>query len=110
MAASDSSDNLASFSNFGKCVDIVAPGVSITSAWKDAGTATNTATNTLSGTSMAAPHAAGVAALYLQGHATASPSTVADAIANCATKDKINPGLPNRRNTTKSLLSSLLCE
>ena len=69
-------DARASFSNYGTCVDIFAPGVDITSAWYTS----NTATNTISGTSMATPHVAGVAALYLQGNPTASPATVRNAI------------------------------
>ena len=58
VAASDSGDNRASFSNYGGCVDIYAPGVSITSDWLSGGT------NTISGTSMATPHVTGVGALY----------------------------------------------
>ncbi len=61
IGATDSTDKKASWSNYGNCVDWFAPGVSITSAWKDS----DTATNTISGTSMASPHTAGVAALYL---------------------------------------------
>lgn len=60
IGAADSTDKKASWSNYGNCVDWFAPGVSITSAWY----ATTTATNTISGTSMATPHVAGVAALY----------------------------------------------
>ena len=59
VGASDSADNLASYSNYGAIVDVIAPGTNITSDWFDG------ATNTISGTSMATPHVAGVMALYL---------------------------------------------
>lgn len=55
VAASDSNDQRASFSNYGSCTDIFAPGVAITSIWYDS----NDSTNTISGTSMACPHVAG---------------------------------------------------
>jgi serine protease len=93
--ASTSSDARASFSNWGTCTDIFAPGQSITSAWHSS----NSATNTISGTSMAAPHVAGVAALYLSGNTSASPSTVWSAIRDSATPNKISSagsGSPNR--------------
>jgi subtilisin family serine protease len=61
VAASDQNDGFASFSNHGSCVDMEAPGVAITSDW----IGSDTATNTISGTSMASPHVAGAAALYL---------------------------------------------
>ncbi|HVL95223.1 MAG TPA: S8 family peptidase [Solirubrobacteraceae bacterium] len=70
VAASDKTDTHASFSNFGSCVDGYAPGVGITSAWKNGGT------NTISGTSMASPHVAGVAALYKGTNGDASQATV----------------------------------
>ncbi|WP_308354901.1 S8 family serine peptidase [Streptomyces sp. Je 1-79] len=95
VGATDSADKRASFSNYGTCVDLFAPGVSITSAWKDG----DTATNTISGTSMAAPHTAGVAALYLSANPTASPAQVSTALVNNATSGKVqNPlsGSPNR--------------
>ncbi|HEX6940485.1 MAG TPA: S8 family peptidase [Longimicrobiales bacterium] len=101
VGATTSSDARSSFSNFGSCVDIFAPGSGITSAWSTS----NTATNTISGTSMAAPHVAGVAALYLEDHPSASPSTVTAAILNTATTGRlsgIGSGSPNR------LLFSLL--
>jgi aqualysin 1 len=77
-AATDSNDLEASFSNFGKCVDIWAPGVSIYSTYKSGGYAT------LSGTSMATPHVAGGAALYLSRNTGASPSSVETALKNAA--------------------------
>ena len=96
--ASTSSDKKASFSNWGKCMDWFAPGQDITSAWRTS----DTATNTISGTSMASPHTAGVAALYLQGHPSASPASVQSALRSAATTKRIsglsklfNPGTPN---------------
>jgi subtilisin family serine protease len=82
IGATDKTDKKASWSNYGSCVDWFAPGVGITSAW---GTS-STATNTISGTSMATPHTTGVAALYLQGHSTASPQEVHDALYANTTK------------------------
>ncbi|WP_436494798.1 proprotein convertase P-domain-containing protein [Actinokineospora sp. HUAS TT18] len=93
--ASDSADRAASFTNFGTCTDIFAPGVGITSAWMT----NDTATNTISGTSMAAPHVAGAAALWLATHPNDSPAAVATALVNNSTPNKItNPGTgsPNR--------------
>ncbi|MFD7322871.1 S8 family peptidase [Streptomyces sp. NPDC059875] len=95
VGATDSADKRASFSNYGTCVDLFAPGVSITSAWKD----NDTATNTISGTSMAAPHTAGVAALYLSANPTATPAQVSTALVNNATSGKVQDprtGSPNK--------------
>jgi subtilisin family serine protease len=94
-------DVRSSFSNFGTCVDIFAPGSNITSAWRTS----DTATNTISGTSMATPHVTGVAALFLETNPTASPATVTAAIVNSSTLNKVGSagtGSPNR------LLFSLL--
>jgi subtilisin family serine protease len=82
IGATDKTDKKASWSNFGNCVDFFAPGVGITSSWYSS----NTATNTISGTSMATPHVAGVAALYLQSNPSASPSVVRDALYAATTK------------------------
>ena len=93
--ASDINDARASFSNFGTCTDIFAPGVNITSSWNTS----DTATNTISGTSMATPHVAGGAALYLSANPSASPATVQQALKDNATLNHVtNPGTgsPNR--------------
>lgn len=81
VGATASNDYRASFSNYGGCVDIFAPGVGITSAWRTS----NTATNVLNGTSMAAPHVTGVVALYLQNNPSATPATVRSTIFSVAT-------------------------
>ena len=82
IGATTSSDAKTSWSNYGTCVDFFAPGSSITSAWYTG----DNATNTISGTSMASPHVAGVAALHLQGASSASPAQVRDALYALTTK------------------------
>lgn len=95
VGASDINDVRPTFSNYGPLVDVHAPGVNVTSAW----IGSDTATNTISGTSMASPHVAGVAALYLQTYLTASPATVHAAIVNNATPSVLNlGGVPNTPN------------
>jgi subtilisin family serine protease len=92
---SDSSDKRRSDSNFGSCTDLFAPGTSIQSAGK----AGDTATTSLSGTSQAAPHAVGAAALYLSAHPTATPAEVQSALISASTPNKISgagSGSPNR--------------
>jgi len=86
VGATDVNDTFAYFSNYGSCVDINAPGVSITSDWYSS----NTATNTISGTSMATPHVTGAAALYLSANPTATPAEVALALSTNATPDAIS--------------------
>ena len=78
-AATDSSDREASWSNYGSCVDIWAPGVSVLSTRKGGGT------TTMSGTSMASPHVGGGGALYLSSHTSASPATVEAQLKSAAT-------------------------
>ena len=95
VGSSTSGDARSSFSNYGTCVDLFAPGSSITSAWATS----DTAINTISGTSMATPHVAGVAALYLANDPSASPSTVHAAVVDNASVDKLSnvgAGSPNR--------------
>jgi subtilisin family serine protease len=95
VGSTTSTDARSDFSNIGTCLDIFAPGSSIQSAWSTS----DTATNTISGTSMATPHVAGVAALYLQNNFAASPATVASQIINTATTGVltgIGTGSPNR--------------
>jgi subtilisin family serine protease len=94
-AASTSSDAKASYSNYGSCVDGYAPGSSIRSAW----IGSTSATNTISGTSMASPHVAGVAALYKATFGNASSSTIVSWINSNATTSVISgnvSGTPNR--------------
>ncbi len=94
VGATDINDAFASFSNYGSCVHINGPGVNITSAW----IGSNTATNTISGTSMATPHVAGTAALYLQVNPAATASQVRSALTSNATPNVISgvpAGTPN---------------
>jgi subtilisin family serine protease len=89
VGATTSTDARASYSNYGTCLDIFAPGTSITSAWYTS----NTATNTISGTSMASPHVAGAAALVLSANPSWTPQQVRDYLVNNATTGVVtNPG------------------
>jgi PKD repeat protein len=86
VGATSSTDGEASFSNYGTCVDILAPGVSIRSAWYTG----DNATNSISGTSMATPHVAGAVALYLAANPGATPTQVSSALKSNASTNKIS--------------------
>ena len=94
VGATASNDARSSFSNNGTCLDLFAPGSSIKSTWYTS----TTATNTISGTSMASPHVAGLAAQILQSTPSATPTQVVDAIKAAATTGKVTSagtGSPN---------------
>jgi len=100
VGATTSTDARASYSNFGSCLDLFAPGSAITSAWINS----DSATSTISGTSMATPHVAGVAALYLQSNPTASTSRVRNAIVGSATSGVVTSA--GRRSPNLLLFSN----
>ena len=94
VGSTTSADARSSFSNYGSCLDVFAPGSSILSAWFTS----TTATNTISGTSMASPHVAGVAALGLGIAPDSSVQQISDWITSTATRDalaNIGAGSPN---------------
>lgn len=99
IGATDIDNRMASFSNYGSCVDLFAPGVSIVSA----SNLDNTLTNTYSGTSMAAPHVTGIVALYLETHPNATPEEVHKAVVENSTKNMV---LTLQENTTTNLANS----
>ena len=102
VGATTSTDVRASYSNFGSCVDVFAPGSNITSAWYTS----TTATNTISGTSMASPHVAGIAALALSADPSLSVSRVTTWITSTATSDVVADPAGSPNKLVYSLLSS----
>ncbi|MER5299166.1 S8 family peptidase [Streptomyces lasiicapitis] len=95
VGATTNTDAKATYSNFGTVLDLFAPGSGITSAWNT----NDTATNTISGTSMASPHVAGAAALYVAENPSATPAQVSTALTTAATPNVVGSpgtGSPNR--------------
>jgi subtilisin family serine protease len=105
VGATNQYDERATFSNYGDCLDLFAPGVSIVSDWYTG----DAATSTLSGTSMASPHVAGVAALVLSANPSFSPMQVDSVIKARDTKDVVinaDPTLNNPNTALSDLLYS----
>jgi subtilisin family serine protease len=95
VGSTTNTDARSSFSNVGTCLDVFAPGSSITAAW----ITNDTSTNTISGTSMASPHVAGAAALVLSANPGYTPQQVRDSLYNSATNGVVTSpgtGSPNK--------------
>ncbi|RBM06616.1 S8 family peptidase [Streptomyces sp. PT12] len=99
VGSSAETDSISDFSNVGSVVDIFAPGTDITSAWNTG----DTAENTISGTSMATPHVAGAAALFLADNPGATPADVASSLVGTGVADVLT-GIPS--GTTNLLLNT----
>ncbi len=102
VGASTATDVRATFSNFGTCLDLFAPGANITSAWFTS----NTATNTISGTSMSSPLTAGVAALYLSANPTKTPAEVETALKGIAVAKVTSAGTGSPTLLLQSLFAT----
>jgi subtilisin family serine protease len=100
VAASTATDTRTTWTNYGSCIDVFAPGSSITSSTIDS----DTSFGTKSGTSMATPHVVGVASLILQQAPGATPQQVRDIIVNQATQNIIQPTTLNNMQTMNSHL------
>ena len=100
VAASNATDTRTTWTNYGACVDIFAPGDDITSSYNTS----STATSALGGTSMASPHVAGAAALLLQQRPGATPQQVRDLLVSNATPNVILPTTYNSGHTMNSHL------
>lgn len=94
VGATTSSDARASYSNYGRCLDMFAPGSAITSAWFGS----TSATNTISGTSMASPHVAGAAARILQANNALTPAAVASSLITVASTNRVSSAGKNSAN------------
>ncbi|TRO65067.1 S8 family serine peptidase [Christiangramia sabulilitoris] len=103
VGASDVNNNMAGYSNFGECVDIFAPGTYILSASH----IDNTSTQIMSGTSMASPHVAGIAALFLEANNSATPQEVHSAIRENSTPDYITNVPEGSSNFANSLWNNI---
>jgi len=104
VGSTTNSDRRSDFSNFGSCVSVFAPGSDITSTWSNS----DSATNKISGTSMATPHVAGVAALYLSENSSATPAQVKTALLGASTSGRLTDvkGSPNKLISTSFLMGA----